>query len=65
MAPTHHREPVVLAPAHWPLWLGKAGHGAARLMKASGVGGLSALRIGTAVKSSRASGPDLIEALPA
>lgn len=32
LAPIHERMPVVLAPADWPLWLGEAGTGAARLM---------------------------------
>jgi putative SOS response-associated peptidase YedK len=32
LAPIHERMPVVLAPDDWPLWLGEAGHGAARLM---------------------------------
>lgn len=33
LAPIHHRMPVVLAEEDWPLWLGEAGHGAARLMR--------------------------------
>jgi putative SOS response-associated peptidase YedK len=32
LAPIHERMPVVLAPADYALWLGEAGHGAARLM---------------------------------
>lgn len=32
LAPIHDRMPVVLDPGDWPLWLGEAGHGAARLM---------------------------------
>jgi len=28
----HHRMPVVIGTEDWPLWLGEAGHGAARLM---------------------------------
>jgi len=28
----HHRMPVVIGAEDWPLWLGEAGHGAARLM---------------------------------
>lgn len=32
LAPIHERMPVVLDPADWALWLGEAGHGAARLM---------------------------------
>lgn len=57
----HDREPVLVAPADWPLWLGEAGHGAARLLRASPPGTLVAQRVGTAVNSSRAEGPDLIE----
>jgi len=33
LAPIHDRMPVVLAPEDWPLWLGAAGTGAARLMR--------------------------------
>jgi len=61
MAAIHHREPVVLDERDWPLWLGEAGHGAAVLMKPSARGVLSAHRVGTAVNSNRAAGPDLIE----
>jgi len=32
LAPIHHRMPVVIAPEEFALWLGEAGHGAARLM---------------------------------
>jgi putative SOS response-associated peptidase YedK len=32
MAELHHRMPVILDPADWPLWLGEDGHGAATLM---------------------------------
>ena len=56
----HHREAVMLEPADWPLWLGEAGHGAAVLMKASDSGRMSAVRVGVAVNSNRASGPELI-----
>jgi putative SOS response-associated peptidase YedK len=61
MAGIHHREPVVLERKDWPLWLGEAGHGAAVLMKAATEGVLSApYRVGVAVNSNRASGPELI-----
>ena len=61
MAEIHHREPVVLERADWPLWLGEAGHGAAVLMKASAEGVLTRpYRVGVAVNSNRASGPELI-----
>jgi len=59
----HHREPVMLEAADWPLWLGEAGHGAAVLMRASGAGLLRACRVDPAVNSNRASGPGLIEPL--
>ena len=61
MAGVHHREPVVLDPADWPLWLGEAGHGAAVLMRASPPGVLQSHRVGIAVNSNRATGPQLIE----
>jgi putative SOS response-associated peptidase YedK len=32
LAPIHERMPVVIAPEDYALWLGEAGHGAARLM---------------------------------
>ena len=60
----HDREPVVLEPEDWPLWLGEAGHGAAVLMRPS-AGIMQAQRVGTAVNSNRASGPALIEPIPA
>ena len=64
MAGLHHREPVAVEPADWPLWLGEAGHGAAPLMRASEPGVLAPpFRVGTAVNSNRASGPQLIEAI--
>jgi putative SOS response-associated peptidase YedK len=62
MAGIHDREPVILAPDDWPLWLGETGHGAARLMHAT-TGVLQAHRVGIAVNSNRASGPTLIEPL--
>ena len=61
MAGVHHREPVILEPADWPLWLGEAGHGAAVLMHAAANGVLQNHRVGTAVNSNRAAGPELIE----
>jgi putative SOS response-associated peptidase YedK len=57
----HHREPVILEPADWPLWLGEAGHGAALLMVARGPGVLQSHRVSPAVNSNRAEGPALIE----
>ena len=63
MAGIHDREPVILDPADWPLWLGEAGHGAARLMKPTASGVLRSYRVDPAVNSNRASGPGLIAAL--
>jgi putative SOS response-associated peptidase YedK len=63
MADLHDRVPVVVDPADWPLWLGEAGHGAARLMRAPAEGVLRFHRVGRAVNSNRAEGPELIEPL--
>ena len=63
MAPIHHREPVVVEPADWPLWLGEAGHGAAALMRARPGGALKAWRVGVAVNSNRAEGAGLLAPL--
>lgn len=65
MTAIHHREPVVVESANWPLWLGEAGHGAAVLMKPSLSGALQAHRVDPAVNSNRASGPDLIAPIEA
>lgn len=62
MCGVHDREPVILEPADWPLWLGEAGHGAARLMRSS-QDVLRAHRVALAVNSNRASGPNLITPL--
>ena len=61
----HHREPVILEQADWPLWLGEAGHGAAPLMKASAPGAMSGYRVDRAVNSNRAEGPQLIDPIAA
>ena len=61
LEPIHDREPLSLNPDQWPLWLGEAGHGAARLMQPTPAGSLVAHRVGRAVNSNRAEGPQLIE----
>jgi len=61
MAALHDRVPVILEPADWPLWLGEAGHGAARLMRGPHEGALAFRRVGMAVNSNRAEGAELIE----
>ncbi|WP_127104904.1 SOS response-associated peptidase [Pararhodobacter zhoushanensis] len=61
MVALHDRVPVVLHPDDWAKWLGEDGHGAARLMEAPGQGVLGFRRVGQAVNSNRAEGPELIE----
>ncbi|SMY09924.1 Putative SOS response-associated peptidase YedK [Flavimaricola marinus] len=63
MSQIHHRMPVILDPADWPLWLGEAGKGAATLMQAAPEGAVRFHRVSRAVNSNRASGPELIEPL--
>lgn len=63
MVPVHDRLPVILERADWPLWLGEAGHGAARLMRPCGEDVLVLRRVGTAVNSNRARGEGLIAPL--
>jgi putative SOS response-associated peptidase YedK len=57
----HHRMPLILEPEQVPLWLGEAGHGAARLMKPGQEELLVFHRVDPQVNSNRASGPELIE----
>ena len=59
----HARVPLVLEAADWAHWLGEAGPGAARLMRPPGAETLGFHRVGTAVNSNRASGPELIAPL--
>jgi putative SOS response-associated peptidase YedK len=56
--------PVILEPKDWQLWLGEAGHGAARLMRPAPENCLEMWRVTPAVNSNRAHGPDLIAAIP-
>lgn len=63
LAPVHDRMPLILEPEDWPLWLGEAGHGAARLMHPAPDDLLTRRRVGSRINSSRAEGPDLIEEL--
>lgn len=59
----HHRMPLILEQADWPLWLGEAGKGAAALMHPGADGVLDWYRVDTAVNSSRAHGEELIAPL--
>lgn len=61
----HHRMPVILAPADWPLWLGEAGKGAARLMRSAPAGSLAWHRVDPRVNSNRAQGAELIDPIAA
>ncbi|MFY0311748.1 SOS response-associated peptidase [Leisingera sp. D0M16] len=57
----HHRMPLILEPQDWGKWLGEEGHGAAALMQPGAEGILDFHRVGPAVNSNRAEGPELIE----
>ncbi|SFK04713.1 SOS response-associated peptidase [Celeribacter neptunius] len=61
MAEIHHRIPVILQPGDWAKWLGEEGHGAARLMRPAPDDTLRFHKVGKAVNSNRATGPELIE----
>ncbi|MFD0981165.1 SOS response-associated peptidase [Tropicimonas aquimaris] len=65
MESLHHRMPVILDPADWPMWLGEAGKGAARLMRPAPEGSLSWHRVDPIVNSNRARGAELIAPLAA
>ncbi|WP_424969338.1 SOS response-associated peptidase [Dinoroseobacter sp. S76] len=60
MSKIHHRMPVSLPPEDWPLWLGEAGKGAARLMEPAPDETFAFHRVDPAVNSNRAAGPALI-----
>ena len=61
IAHLHDRMPVILEPDDWALWLGEAGHGAARLMRPATPGALAFHRVGAEVNSNRAEGAALID----
>lgn len=61
----HHRLPLILPQSDWPLWLGEAGKGAARLMTPLPDGVLCFHRVDAAVNSNRAAGPALITPISA
>lgn len=60
MSAIHHRMPLSLEAADWPLWLGEAGKGAARLMAPGREDLFVWHRVDPAVNSNRASGAELI-----
>ncbi len=59
----HERMPMIVEQADWPMWLGEAGRGAARLMHPGKAGLLDWWRVDPAVNSNRAAGAQLIERL--
>lgn len=61
MSAIHHRMPVILRPDEHALWLGEAGKGAARLMRAAGEDELTFHRVSARVNSNRTSGEHLID----
>ncbi len=61
MQAIHHRMPVIIEQVDWRLWLGEAGKGAAPLMRPAPYDTLHWHRVGRAVNSNRAKGPQLIE----
>ena len=65
MQALHHRLPLILPQSDWPLWLGEAGKGAARLMTPLPDGVLCFHRVDAAVNSNRAAGPALIAPISA
>ncbi|MGI1663806.1 SOS response-associated peptidase [Palleronia sp. KMU-117] len=65
LAHIHHRMPLSIEAADWPLWLGEAGKGAATLMHPAPDGVFDFHRVDPAVNSNRASGPRLIEPIAA
>lgn len=63
MQAIHHRMPVILEKADWPLWLGEEGKGAATLMRPAADDLLEWYRVDRAVNSNRAHGEDLLRPL--
>lgn len=61
VSPIHHRMPLIIESRDWPLWLGEAGRGAARLMRPGAGDVLEFHRVDRAVNSNRARGDGLIE----
>lgn len=61
----HHRMPLTLAPTDWALWLGEAGHGAARLMRPAPDELFAFHRVAAEVNSNRAAGRGLTDPLAA
>ncbi|MEM9717042.1 MAG: SOS response-associated peptidase [Pseudomonadota bacterium] len=63
IAEIHHREPVVISPEHYGLWLGEEGKGAATCLGTAKPGFFAMHRVDPKVNSARHDSADLIEAL--
>lgn len=61
MSQIHHRMPVILTKANWPLWLGETTGKAAPLMTAAPEDALAFHRVDPKVNSNRATGPALTD----
>ncbi len=61
MGQLHARMPVILSPPDWATWLGEGDQKAAPLMTAAPDDALTFYRVGEAVNSNRAVGPQLID----
>jgi putative SOS response-associated peptidase YedK len=61
MAPLHHRMPVILEPADWPVWLGEAPGDHLPLLRPAPPGMLRLWRVGRGVNSVRNNGATLLE----
>ena len=59
MSEIHRRQPVIIDPEDWPLWLGEDGIGAAKLMRPIAEHVLDLQRVSYAVNSNRSTGPKL------
>jgi putative SOS response-associated peptidase YedK len=59
MSKIHRRQPVIIDPEDWPLWLGEDGIGAAKLMRPVAEHVLDLQRVSYAVNSNRSTGPKL------
>jgi len=59
MSEIHRRQPVIIDPEDWPLWLGEDGIGAAKLMRPVAEHVLDLQRVSYAVNSNRSTGPKL------
>jgi putative SOS response-associated peptidase YedK len=60
MAPLHHRMPVILEPADWPVWLGEAPGDHLALLRSAPAGLVRLWPVSRAVNNARNKGADLL-----